>query len=115
MFVRQSLYAGLLTGAGLLVMMAVGVIWRGQGGNAAQVFPGVFAPLLMTGIVAVRRATPWIGGPTRAALAGALAGSVTALLAILIFYVASFINVVFLGVNPTHWDGFVNVLTSSPY
>src|SRR4051794_3419882 len=110
MLVRQSFYAGLLISAALLVAALVGVFWRGfASGLTSQIFPALLAPLVVTGIVAVRRATPWIGGPTQATLAGALAGLMSALLAVLIFYLATFINIVFLGLNTTHWDGFVSI------
>ena len=98
MLIRQALYAGLLVGAALLATVLATMIWRGPlAGSYPQFFPLVFAPLVVTGIVAVRRAAPWIGGTAGAALAGALAGLTTALLAMPIFYFAMFVQVHYMG------------------
>src|SRR3954462_9321797 len=99
MLVRPSLYAGLLTGAALLVAVLVALVWRSMtGALGTQFLPLVLAPLVVTGIVAVRRATPWIARPADAALAGALAGLVTALMTMPSFYLAMFVQVAYFGV-----------------
>src|SRR4051794_20193232 len=98
MLVRQSLYAGLLIAGWLFVAVVPAVVWRAMtSGTAAQFYPVVCAPLVVTGIVAVRRAWPWVDRPVDAALAGACAGLATALLSIPIFLLAAIVHVAVVG------------------
>ncbi len=116
MLVRHSLYAGLLTGAGLLIAVLATLLWRRLGsGGAPEFFPFVFAPLVVTGVAAVRLAGPAIRGPGRAALAGALAGLVTALVSMPVFYLAMFVQVTYMDLRPTPWDGFTPIWNEAPF
>ncbi len=116
MLIRRAIYAGLLTGMGLLVGVLATAIWRGPlGGAGPQAWPAVFAPLVVTGIVAMRLAAPWVRGPGQAALAGALAGLVTALVAMPVFYLGMFVQVVLMGLPPIPWSGFPEIFAEAPF
>src|ERR1051325_1659555 len=89
MLVRRSLQAGLITGVAMLALLLVLLVLKAVARPIfTTIWPLVFAPLVVTGVVAVLRAGRGVTGPASAALAGALGGLMAALVSLAAFTLA---------------------------